>query len=197
MASPSLCAPTQCPSNRVVEQGDVVFTEISASFREYSGQVLRSFTANCEPTPQYRELHAAAEAGFKSIVAIAKPGSTPSDLVRAGQVIEEAGFTICDDLVHGYGGGYFQPVLGLPSRRTEPLPDLALEEGMMIVVQPNVVTHDRTAGVQTEGCLPHHRHRLRIPGQGAEGVSTYPGTIIRFPRRTPFIGPHHRRPDRG
>jgi Xaa-Pro aminopeptidase len=144
-----------------------VFTEISASFREYSGQVLRSFTVNCEPTPLYRELHAAAEAGFKSIVAIAKPGSTPSDLVRAGQVIEEAGFTICDDLVHGYGGGYFQPVLGLPSRRTEPLPDLALEEGMM-----NVVTHDRTAGVQTGECL-------RITATGCESLHKAPSGFLR------------------
>ena len=172
MASPSLCVPAQFPSNRVVEQGDVVFTEISASFREYSGQVLRSFTVDCEPTPLYRELHAAAEAGFKSIVAIAKPGSTPSDLVRAGQVIEEAGFTICDDLVHGYGGGYFQPVLGLPSRRTEPLPDLALEEGMMIVVQPNVVTHDRTAGVQTGECL-------RITATGCESLHKAPRGFLR------------------
>ena len=172
MASPSLCVPAQFPSNRVVEQGDVVFTEISASFREYSGQVLRSFTVDCEPTPLYRELHAAAEAGFKSIVAIAKPGSTPSDLVRAGQVIEEAGFTICDDLVHGYGGGYFQAVLGLPSRRTEPLPDLALEEGMMIVVQPNVVTHDRTAGVQTGECL-------RITATGCESLHKAPRGFLR------------------
>ena len=56
MASPSLCVPAQFPSNRVVQQGDVVITEISASFREYSGQVLRSFTIDCEPTPLYREL---------------------------------------------------------------------------------------------------------------------------------------------
>ena len=167
MASPSLCVPAQFPSNRVVQQGDVVITEISASFREYSGQVLRSFTIDCEPTPLYRELHAAAEAGFESIAATAKPGSTPSDLVRAGQVIEEAGFTICDDLVHGYGGGYFQPVLGLPSRRREPLPDLVLEEGMMIVVQPNVVTHDRTAGVQTGECM-------RITATGCESLHKAP-----------------------
>ncbi|MBP50455.1 MAG: hypothetical protein CL396_10315 [Acidiferrobacteraceae bacterium] len=172
MASPSLCVPAQFPSNRVVQQGDVVITEISASFREYSGQVLRSFTVNCEPTPLYRELHLAAEAGFESIVAIAKPGSTPSDLIRAGQVIEEAGFTICDDLVHGYGGGYFQPVLGLPSRRTESLPDLVLEEGMMIVVQPNVVTHDRMAGVQTGECL-------RITATGCESLHKTPRGFLR------------------
>jgi Xaa-Pro dipeptidase len=63
-------------------------------------------------------------------------------------VIEEAGFTTCDDLVHGFVGGYLPPVLGSRSRPAGPLPDLKLEAGMMIVVQPNVITRDHVAGVQ-------------------------------------------------
>jgi Xaa-Pro aminopeptidase len=90
------------------------------SFFDYGGQVLRSFAIDCEPPPLYRALHDAAEAAYDSIVAAAKPGATCADLIIAGQIIEQHGFTHCDDLIHGYGGGYLPPVLGLPSRRDEP-----------------------------------------------------------------------------
>jgi Xaa-Pro dipeptidase len=40
-------------------------------------------------------------------------------------------------------------VLGSPSRALEPVPGFAFEAGMTVVVQPNVVTRDERAGVQT------------------------------------------------
>lgn len=153
MNQPTLYVPAQFNSNRAVQSGDIVFTEITASFVDYSGQVLRSFAVNCEPPPLYRALHDAADAAYDAILAAAKPGAACADLIRAGQIIEEHGFTHCDDLIHGYGGGYLPPVLGLPSRRDEPTPDIALEAGMMMVVQPNVIDRDKTAGVQTGDCI--------------------------------------------
>jgi len=153
MAAPDLEVPRQFTSPREVAAGDIVFTEITANFRDYGGQVLRSFAVGAEPTPLYRDLHAAAEAAFDAIVGCLRPGATPAQIVTAGRVIEQAGFTICDDMVHGYGGGYLPPVLGLPSRREEKLPDMVLEAGMMMVVQPNVITKDGTAGVQTGECV--------------------------------------------
>jgi Xaa-Pro aminopeptidase len=50
--------------------------------------------------------------------------------------------------VHGYVGGYGPPVLGSRSRPAGPIPDERLQTGMMLVVQPNVVTLDGRAGVQ-------------------------------------------------
>jgi hypothetical protein len=54
-----------------------------------------------------------------------------------------------DDVVHGYGGGYLQPVLRTPATMHAPPPDLALERGFMLVVQPNVTSADGRSGVQT------------------------------------------------
>ncbi len=153
MQHPELYVPAQFNSNRAVRVGDIVFTEITASFFDYGGQVLRSFAIDCEPPALYRALHDAADAAYDVICAAAKPGATAADLIVAGQIIEELGFTHCDDLIHGYGGGYLPPVLGLPSRRDEPTPDITLEAGMMMVVQPNVINHDKTAGVQTGDCI--------------------------------------------
>ena len=50
---------------------------------------------------------------------------------------------------HGYGGGYFPPVLGARSRSNGKIPEEPFEAGQLVVVQPNVVTLDGRAGVQT------------------------------------------------
>jgi len=153
MSDPDCCVPRQFPSTRRVQKGDVVFTEISAAFWDYSGQVLRSFTVEAEPTPLYRDLHAAADAAFDAVIAVLREGAKPADVVAASAIIEDAGFTTNDDLVHGYGGGYLPPIIGSKSRPAGKLPDLTFTAGMMVVVQPNVVTRDGKAGVQTGECV--------------------------------------------
>jgi len=148
MAAPDCCVPAQYPSTRRLAPGDVLFCEISAQFRDYPGQVLRSFTVESEPNALYRDLYAAADAAFSAMLRVVRAGAPASALVEASALIEEAGFTTCDDLVHGFVGGYLPPVLGSASRPAGPLPELALEAGMTIVLQPNVVTRDGRAGVQ-------------------------------------------------
>jgi Xaa-Pro aminopeptidase len=148
MADPHICVPPQFHSTRKIQDGDVVFCELSAFFWDYPGQVLRTFTVGADPTPLYRDLHQTAEQAFDSVVKTVRHGTTMQEIVDAASVIEERGFTIYDDLMHGFGGGYFQPILGSKSRPAGPLPDMTLEENMTVVVQPNVVTRDHKAGVQ-------------------------------------------------
>lgn len=167
MANPTVPVPRQFPSHRRVQTGDAVSAEISASFWEHSGQVLRSFTVGEEPTPLYRDLHAAADAAFDAICKILRPGALPKDVIDASRVIEQAGFTIIDDLLHGYGGGYLPPILGSESRPAGPIPDEPFRAGQTIVVQPNVVTRDRKAGVQMGELLV-------ITEQGVERMHRYP-----------------------
>ena len=148
MAAPDCCVPAQYPSARRLARGDVLFCEISAQFWDYPGQVLRSFTVGAEPNALYRDLYATADAAFAAMLGAVRAGAPVAALVRAAGVIEQAGFTTCDDLVHGFVGGYLPPVLGSASRPAGPVPDLALQAGMTIVLQPNVVTRDARAGVQ-------------------------------------------------
>jgi Xaa-Pro dipeptidase len=149
MAAPNLAVPTQFASNRTVAAGDIVFAEISAAFWEHPGQVLRSFALGAEPTPLYRDLHAAADAAFDAVAAVLTDGAMPRQVIEAARVIEDSGFTIIDDLLHGYGGGYLPPILGSKSRPSAHVPDEPFRAGMIVVIQPNVVTRDGTAGVQT------------------------------------------------
>jgi Xaa-Pro aminopeptidase len=149
MRAPSLAVPAQFPSTRKIATGDIVFAEISAQFWDYPGQVLRSFAVGAEPPPLYRDLHAAADAAFDAIAAVLRHGARPADVVAASGVIEARGFTVIDDILHGYGGGYLAPVLGAASRANGPIPEEPFEAGMTVVIQPNVTTRGHTAGVQT------------------------------------------------
>ena len=161
------CVPAQWPSSRPLAAGDALTCEVSASWWGYPGQLLRSFTVAAEPSPLYRDLQAVADAAFDAIVAALRPGASAADLVAASAPIEAAGYTIRDDLVHGFVGGYLPPVLGTASRALTPVPEFSFAAGMMVVVQPNVVSRDETAGVQT-GEL------LLVTEDGAESLHDFP-----------------------
>ena len=165
--------PAQWPAARTLERGDVVSCEISASYWDYTGQLLRTFTIGDDPAPLYRELHEVADAAFDAIFERVRPGATAAELVDASAVIGAAGFTTRDDLVHGFVGGYLPPVLGDKSRTLEEVPDFTLEEGMTIVIQPNVVTRDESAGVQT-GEL------IAVAPDGAERLHDYERGLLRI-----------------
>ena len=128
-------------------------------------------TVDAEPTPLYRDLHDVATACLDAIVGLLRPGALPADLLAAADLVLDAGFTTVDDLVHGFGGGYLPPVL---SHRGRPSgADAApLEEGMTVVVQPNVCTPDLSAGVQT-GEL------FEVTADGARSLHRFPSGLLR------------------
>lgn len=154
MADPDRAVPAQFPSDRQIAAGDVLVTELSASFWDHPGQVLRTFTVAADPTPLYRELHDVAQAAFEAVAGVVRDGVHVAEAIDAAAVIEDAGFTTYDHLVHGFVGGYLPPVLGSRSRTLEASPDMTFRAGMTVVIQPNVITPDERAGVQT-GELVH------------------------------------------
>jgi Xaa-Pro dipeptidase len=167
MDEPDLAVPAQWPTGRTIGYRDVVTCEISAAAApDYAGQVLRTFTVGAAPTALYADLHDVAAAAFDAVSRMLVPGTRARDLAAAAAIIEQAGFTGIDDLVHGFGGGYLPPVVPAPGRPM-PAPDFTLAAGMTLVVQPNVVTRDGRAGVQT-GEL------LQVTEQGPQRLHTYP-----------------------
>jgi Xaa-Pro dipeptidase len=165
--------PAQWPAARALERGDVLSCEVSASFWDYTGQLLRTFAVADDPPALYRELHDVADATFDALFERVRPGATAAELVEASTVIGDAGYTTRDDLVHGFVGGYLPPVLGDKTRTLEEIPDFTLEEGMTIVIQPNVVTRDESAGVQT-GEL------IAVTADGAERLHDYERGLLRI-----------------
>ena len=173
MDDPRQSVPAQWPAARPLRAGDALTCELSASFWDYTGQLLRTFAIAAEPSPLYRELHAVADAAFDALLERLRPGATAAELVAASALIEDAGFTIRDDLVHGFVGGYFPPVLRATARSPEAAADFTFESGMTVVIQPNVITPDERAGVQT-GEL------VLVTGAGAERLHDFERGLVRL-----------------
>jgi Xaa-Pro dipeptidase len=173
MHNPDCCVPRQFPSTRTLRSGDMMFVEFTANFWDSGGQVLRSFAVDAEPTPLFSELYSVAEAAFEAMTGALRAGAHVQEIVDASGVIEQAGFTTCDDILHGFGGGYWAPVLGSKSRPAGPVPDMKLEEDMTVVVQPNVITRDQKAGVQLG-------EMVRITRDGFERMHHAPRGFLRI-----------------
>lgn len=80
MQNPTVCVPAQLQSHRVLEQGDVLITEISAHYHGYPGQILRPFAIGTPPTPQYQRMYNVAAEAFNRIAAVIRDGA-PIDAV--------------------------------------------------------------------------------------------------------------------
>ena len=173
MANPTQCVPPQHHSTERLDFGDMMFVELSGTFWDYPGQVLRTIAVGAKPTPLFQCLHETAEAAFNAITEVLKPGVSAQQIVDATDIIGDAGYSIYDDIVHGFGGGYWPPVLGTKTRPSGPVPNMRLEANMVIVVQPNVITPDERAGVQLG-------EMVRITDTGFERMHRAPWGFLRM-----------------
>jgi len=164
----SPCVPRQNLSHRVLQQGDVINTEISVSYWGYSGQAHRPIFLQAQPDSLYRQLWYAALEAYQRCMKCLKPGATSEDVLDAAEVIAERGYTINDGFLHGFGVGLLPPNIGTrQAQRGNPQPPFRFEENMCVVVQPNVVMPDERAGVQLGNLV-------RITRDGAECLHQLP-----------------------
>jgi Xaa-Pro dipeptidase len=162
------CVPRQNLSNRVLERGDVINTEISISHWGYSGQMHRPVFLQAQPTALYQNLWDTALEAYTRCVKVLRPGATSDDVLDSAEIIAERGYTINDGFLHGFGIGLLAPSVGTrEAKRGIPKPPFVFEKDMCVVVQPNVVTHDERAGVQLGNLF-------RITENGAECLHQLP-----------------------
>jgi Xaa-Pro dipeptidase len=149
MDDPTGCVPAQVPSRRRLKAGDVVITEVSASYLGYTGQIHRPVFVDCEPTAEWRRMFDAARTAYNEMAAAMRPGAHEADIIRAAEPIPAAGYDIYDDLIHGYGVDIMAPLIDRhcfgrpPGHRGE-----RFERNMAIVIQPNPITPDERMGLQ-------------------------------------------------
>lgn len=155
MDDPNGCVPAQNPSDRMIEEGDVIITEISASYWGYAGQIHRPIFVRAGPPPAWRRMFDVGKAAYNRIAGVLRPGSCERDAIRAASVIGEAGYRIYDDLIHGYGVDIHPPIVDRGCQTYWPWDDRrAVPEGrrvegnMAIVIQPNPITPDERMGLQ-------------------------------------------------
>ena len=168
MDEPTGCLPAQNPSGRRLQAGDVVITELSASYWGYTGQIHRPIFVEAEPTAEWERMVGAAKQAYDGIAQALRPGSTEADVIAAAEPIRDTGYAIYDDLVHGYGVDIQPPVIDREQFADPPAePGSTFQAGMAIVIQPNPVTPDERMGLQL-GALTIVRE------SGAESLHSIP-----------------------
>jgi Xaa-Pro aminopeptidase len=172
MSHPDRCVPSQVLSNRLIQAGDVVTCELAASYAGYAGQGLRTFTVSQDPTPQFAELHAVAAEVYRGVAAAIRSGAGIEEVWKASDAIAAGGLTIRDGLVHGYGIGLLPPSIRTRETTHGLDDDWVFEAGQTVVIQPNVISADETAGVQVgELCV--------VTDEGAVSLHSFPLELIR------------------
>ncbi|MFQ5861328.1 MAG: M24 family metallopeptidase, partial [Dehalococcoidia bacterium] len=151
--------------------GDLILTEISVAYWGYSGQILRPLALGERPPRKLLRLYEVALEAYERITSAIRPGATEQDVLEAASCIHTAGYTIYDDLVHGFGGGYLSPIIRTRETSHNGVAPFTFRENMTVVVQPNVITRDETMGVQLGNLV-------RVTAAGCESLQSYPMRFI-------------------
>lgn len=160
--------PHQYQSDRVLQAGDVLITEISGAFWGFSGQIHRTFFLG-EPTPEWAKLHQVAVDAYEAIEAVLKDGATLEDVLDAAELIDRAGYTIFDDLLHG--ANQYPPIMKTRSTNHSNPKEFTFRAGMVETIQPQVTTRDRTMGLQ-------FGETVLIAERGTERLHRYPREMV-------------------
>ncbi len=174
MSRPHLIFPGQFPSHRKVGKGDIILTELSADYEMYAGQAHRPITVGVPPTPVYRKMFDLAVEAYTRILQALKPGATHVVIKKAASIIQDEGFTTFDATLHGWGLLIEPPRLDIDAvmiRR--PVNEFVVQEGMLLVIQPNVVTRDGKRGLQVGNLV-------EITPTGARTLQKFPIKFMRI-----------------
>ena len=145
MANPVMAYPTQAPTDRVIEKGDIVITEIAASYEWYAGQINRYVAVGQEPPPEYRRLHDYTVQLVKDVCAGLKPGAIPSDVAKAVEPVLQAGYRVEVMSIGRPTGGSTPPVL--PVTPPDPFFQRPFIENETVMVLPLTYTEPDRLGL--------------------------------------------------
>jgi len=165
MRAPDFPVPSQFHSNRRLQKGDCLITEISGAYAGYSGQIHRTFSIGEGPTPEWQRMHDAAVAGFETLANVIKDGATTTEAEEAAEIIHQRGYSIYDDLIHGVN--QYPPIFQTKTTRRHDMKEMTFRENMVIVIQPNLITQDEKMGLQ-------FGETLVVTKQGCESLNAYP-----------------------
>jgi len=176
MDAPTACVPAQNVTDRVIQKGDVIIMEISASYWGYSGQIHRPIAVGQDPTPVWRKLFEVGAQAYGRICEAMRPNANEGDIIQASSVIGDSGYRIYDDLIHGYGVDIHPPLIDQSCCEywggKKPIPaGRSFAEDMAMVIQPNPITPDERMGLQV-GAL------TRVTKNGAVSLQKHPMRFV-------------------
>jgi Xaa-Pro dipeptidase len=165
MREPDFPVPSQFQSKRKLQKGDALITEISGAYSGYSGQIHRTFSIGEGPIPEWQKMHDAAMEAFDVLSKVIRDGATTTQAEEAAEVIHQRGYSTYDDLVHGVN--QYPPIFQTKTRKRHESREMVFRENMVIVIQPNLMTHEEKMGLQ-------FGETLVVKKNGCESLNAYP-----------------------
>ncbi len=145
MREPEMTYPGFYPTNRVLQRGDTIMTELTGGYGGYFGKLYTTSFIG-PPTPEYKTMFELAAESFRQITAAVKPGLHAKDLAPAlaGRAVA-AGYKSLS-FISGWSTYNTRPVLF--SRRVEAADlEFELRPGYGLNVAGWVVSKDERMGV--------------------------------------------------
>lgn len=166
MADPRIMYPNPNPSARVLQEGDIILTEIAAAHLGYSAKMGHPVTIG-EPTTQMQKFHQDVTLpAFNAIEAVLAPGTPLTDVQRAGQTFREVGAQSRPMVFHGIDmitAGPKVMVHGVAAKDYE----TELVPGMVVNVEATPISADGSFGSFLS-------RSYVITEEGADNLTPYP-----------------------
>ena len=155
-SGPNSARPHHVPTQRIIEQGDLVVVDVGALIDGYHSDMTRSFVVG-EPSGEAAEMLDVTRAAQAAGVAAVMPGARGDDVDAASRgVIADAGLGA--EFVHGVGHGVGLLIHEDPFLKGS---QLELRVGQVVTVEPGVyrsgfggVRVEDTVVVTQDGCRP-------------------------------------------
>ncbi len=162
---PNSANPHATPSERLLQEGDLLVIDWGANCNNYVSDITRTFAIG-EIDAEYRKIHEITQQANAAGRAAAKPGLPASVVdIAARKVIDDAGYGeyFTHRTGHGIGmEGHEAPYMRSDNQRI-------LEVGMAFTVEPGIYLPNRN-GVRVED-------DMIVTADGAESLSTLPREI--------------------
>jgi Xaa-Pro aminopeptidase len=134
------------PSARLIQDGDVVFSEITGQYGGYCAQSLHTVCLGSIP-PKVEEMGSFARDLYQAILEAMKPGRTWNETASVGgKMLGEFGFTRSSQFFHSLG-------FGAPDPDPRPRDNIQLRPGMVFSVEANPIMADGSCGVLIGGTV--------------------------------------------
>ncbi len=145
MAKQDFPYPDFWPTDRTVEPGHLVMTEMPVGYGMYYTKIMGSFFMG-EPAPEYREMFELAATAQERIIKELKPGMKGSDVNRFTEPLKEAGY-MAAGMVSGWSNYNGPPFVGqtnqdfpMPARQSHL--DLVFKPGLCVQVMAYPIAAD-------------------------------------------------------
>ena len=163
---PNSANPHAHPSDRPLDQGDILLIDWGANTDGYFSDLTRVFSIG-EPDPELAKIATIVESANEAARKRTAPGVSVSAVdIAARQVIEDAGYG--EYFTHRTGHGIGLAIHEPPYVRSDS--DVILEEGMAFTIEPGIYLHGR-GGIRIED-------DMIVTANGAESLSSISRELI-------------------